>query len=387
MKLSPLFLLLMACSSDPPTEAVSSPQPIDQGWLPSLIQSPSLLDPLLAADQSGWVALHAANWQAKGNSAPTENRLREREAHVHGRIRRLAAVAWVRHAIVRKQRGDAVEAATYHAIAHAVALDAGMGELIPTLGAAQNLDPEGAALVALSAEAVPPETLGPRAACLARHRKHRPHPLPESGLCADLLTVAGLVIDPFAPTTQALSFLAPPLPHGFEGAVFSDRWTADGAPGQVPGLDLSIRAGSEATRDQIRSFDAVFDEHLRRWREAAPTEGQGLEADLALGPLARTRLLTSRAEASLDAGDPEAALAAALMAHDPSSANSPGPRNPPETYLVLAEARLHLGHHREALDALAPLRDTWPTLIPTIELVNDLVVLESLGRDGDSKEH
>jgi hypothetical protein len=385
--LAPLLLLLLACTNDPPTESAAAPQPIDLGWLPTLIHNPSLLDPLLASDQAGWVALHAANWQAKGNTAPAESRLRERESHVHDRIRRLTAIAWVRHAIVQKQRGDAENAAFYHAIAHAVALDAGMGSLIPSLGAAQHLDPEGAALVALSAEVVPPETLGPRAACLARHRKHRPKVLPEEGLCGDLLATAHISVDPFAATSRALSFPSPALPNGFEGAVFSARWIADSPAGDVPGLDLSIRPGSEATREQIRSFDASFDEHLRRWREAAPPEGQGLESELALGPLARTRLLTNLAEVSMDAGDPEAALSAALMAHDPSSANAPGPRNPPETYLVLAEARLHLGHHREALDALAPLRDSWPTLIPTIELVNDLVVLESLGRDGDSKEH
>jgi hypothetical protein len=52
----------------------------------------------------------------------------------------------------------------------------------------------------------------------------------------------------------------------------------------------------------------------------------------------------------------------------------------------MAEAALRTGRAREALDALTPLRDGWPEVLPVIELINDLVVLDSLGEVGQSSE-
>lgn len=120
-------------------------------------------------------------------------------------------------------------------------------------------------------------------------------------------------------------------------------------------------------------------------KENGQPEGLALAEDLGLLRQFSQRWLVTRARAALLEDRPEQAeayLTAALHPTDPSV----GPANPPELYVLLAEARMRQGRAREALTALQELVRLHPEAIGVREALANLVALRSMGRGADSKE-
>lgn len=393
------LILLLACAEGPAPAPALDPAAdavVDAGWIPQLMREPAAFDRLVAADHAGWVAVHGADWRAEASAPGPAARLRERRAETLDQALRLHALAWDTLAARWAARGAPAEAAVVRAVAEAAAVDAGLprvGAEAPLTGA---LSPDAAALRAWSAEVEPPE-VGPLTGCLRAHLAARAQG--EVARCPALAAATPPLPDPFALQSARLAWRSGPgagpmVPdHNLEHAVFSERWlggpaeAAGGALGPALGFTLREATEAQAVRDAVHALDSALDGHAARWRSEAPPEGKALEGELDLLGLWRSRALTAEAAALLAEGRPEPAAAALSLALDATQGRALSPRNTPELRLLSAEAALRAGRSREALDALAPLREAWPELQGIVEIIDDIVVLESLGRVGQSQEH
>ncbi len=137
--------------------------------------------------------------------------------------------------------------------------------------------------------------------------------------------------------------------------------------------------------ESVRALDAYIDSQRAELVARAPDEGKELMEALGLAERLRQEVLTARAHA-LVATQPELALALADIAWDATDRRV-GPRNLPSTASVRARALLAAGRPREALDALEPLIAAFPEAAGAREWVADLVVLQHMGRAGNSKEN
>jgi len=394
------MILLVACSGSGPAEvepAAPADPAVDAGWIPALMAAPASFDALVAEDHAGWVAVHAGDWRATGAAPGPQARLRERRGATLDHALRLHVTAWDTLAARWETRGAPGEAAVVRAVARAARVDAGLPpdpQAPPATGA--RLSPDAAALSAWSGELDPPE-MGPLTGCLRIHHAARASGGPAS--CPALAALTPPLPDPFAVQTARLTWRAGPgqgpvMPdNNLQHAVFSERWLggpaeiAGGALGPALGLDLSGAADAQAVRDAVHAMDGALDTAAARWRSAAPAEGRALESELDLVGLWRSRALTAAAADLLGQDRPEPAAAALQLALDATQGRALSPRNTPELRLLAAEAALRTGRSREALDALAPLRAAWPEVQTIVDIIDDVVVLESLGRVGESHEH
>ena len=145
--------------------------------------------------------------------------------------------------------------------------------------------------------------------------------------------------------------------------------------------------GPQAPRERVRALDHALDAWTSARHDTASVDGQALLDDLRLVSQIRAQILLAWTRQALDAGLPHQATAYALLAHDVEHARTIGPLNPPRLFALAAEASLRTGRTREALDFLAVLQATLPTVKGLDETVSDLAVLQGLGRQGDSKEN
>jgi len=191
--------------------------------------------------------------------------------------------------------------------------------------------------------------------------------------------------------------------------IFSSSWSAADADAQAsadpsgrtmgpggPTLDALglVRAlppeddgEVEWARQRVRDLDEALDGWQKPAADAASPDGASLLADLDLVGVYRSQVLVAWTREALLADRPHVALATAQLALDASSARRVGPRNTPELFALLAEANLRTGRTREALDSLQPLQSAFPLVHGLDETIGDLVILEGLGRLGDSKEN
>ncbi len=152
------------------------------------------------------------------------------------------------------------------------------------------------------------------------------------------------------------------------------------------GLDPHHSDDVQGAREEVRSLDAGLD----LWREDlisnASDEGAALIEDLGLVRHFRQEWLITRARYAILQSRPHQSLAFLELARDVTS-NEVGPSNNPQLYALLAETHLLLGHTREAMDALQILSVAHPEVTALKEVTGDLVVLEGLDSQGDSKEN
>jgi len=152
------------------------------------------------------------------------------------------------------------------------------------------------------------------------------------------------------------------------------------------GLDPHHSDDVQAAREEVRSLDAGLDSWREELMENAGDEGAALIDDLGVVAHFRQEWLITRARFALLQNRPQQALAYLELARDATS-NKVGPKNNPQLYALLAETQLLLGHTRQALDALEILSVAHPEVTALKEVTGDLVVLETLDSQGDSKEN
>jgi hypothetical protein len=376
--------VLVGCGAP---ELPAAPAPLapsaDPGWIPTLMADPARFDALIADDRDGWVELHRGGWPrvspgsagGAGPPGPAARRLALRRAALSRALLRVSTEAWRQWAAGWARRGDPALLSGVEAAAAAAAADA-----------------EAAAAGLPAARVRPP---GPLADCHAAHLAARSAgQLPsEGGPCAALASASPPLPDPFLPATLVVLHPIPDL-GGLDPlaqVALSARWARadEGPSGALAadlGLQLAAAADLQAVRDQVHALDAALEERAAGWAAAAGPGGVELERDLQLVGLWRAEALRVGAEDLLAAGRPAEASAALMLAFDATQTRTVSPRSSAALRLAMAEAALRTGRAREALDALTPLRDGWPEVLPVIELINDLVVLDSLGEVGQSSE-
>ena len=168
-------------------------------------------------------------------------------------------------------------------------------------------------------------------------------------------------------------------------------------PGEVGALNPSIRRlgvgidphhsdDVQAAREEVRSLDAGLDLWEADMVSQAGDQGRALLKELDIVRHFRHEWLVTRARLALLQHRPNQALAYLELGRDVTS-NKAGPHNNPQLFALLAETQLLLGHTREALDALEILSVAHPEVSSLKEVTGDLVVLETLDSQGDSKEN
>jgi hypothetical protein len=377
VRIAALLGLLVGCAGPEAPEV--APAAADPGWIPTLMADPARFDALVAEDREGWVSLHRGGWpgpaQVGEAGGPAARRLALRRAELARALLRVSTEAWRLWAEGWARRGDPALLSGVQAAASAVNTDGG------------------AVLAGVASPPVPAG--GALAACHAAHLEARAaRQLPaEGGPCAALTAASPPLPDPFLPATLVVLHPVPDLDglDPLSQVALSARWASPaeppaGALAATLGLRLSAAADLQAVRDQVHALDAALDERARGWAAAAGPGGVELERDLQLVGLWRSEALRVEAEALLAAGRPTEAGAALMLAFDATQTRGLSPRSSAALRLAMAEAALRTGRAREALDALTPLREGWPELLPVIELINDLVVLDSLGEVGQSSE-
>ena len=155
------------------------------------------------------------------------------------------------------------------------------------------------------------------------------------------------------------------------------------------GLDHELPTTDDAdwARSQVRQLDAGLDAWAAQARESANADGVALLDDLQLVRIYRSRVLLALGRKALLAEHPWQALAFAQLALDLEDSRGVNHVNHPGLQAIIIEAQLRTGHTREALDAVQPLLDTYPTLTGLDEVLGDLAILQGLDRYGDSKEN
>jgi hypothetical protein len=155
------------------------------------------------------------------------------------------------------------------------------------------------------------------------------------------------------------------------------------------GLDSELPANDDAdwARGQVRLLDTALDAWAARAREEASPDGVALLDDLQLVRIFRSRVLLALGRKALLAQHPWQALSFAQLALDLESSRGINHVNHPGLQAIIIEAQLRTGHTREALDAIQPLLEAYPTLTGLDEVLGDLAILQGLDRYGDSKEN
>ena len=152
------------------------------------------------------------------------------------------------------------------------------------------------------------------------------------------------------------------------------------------GIDPHHSDDVNAAREEVRSLDAGLDLWREDLHELATEEGRALMEELDIVDHFRHEWLITRARLALLQHRPHQALAYLELGRDVTGAGA-GPQNNPQLFALLAETYLLLGRSREALDALDALSVLHPEIKGLKEVTGDLVVLETLDSQGDSKEN
>lgn len=154
-------------------------------------------------------------------------------------------------------------------------------------------------------------------------------------------------------------------------------------------LGVSPVVGPTDAPDAARTMASALDAALAAWSakilDQAPPEGEALARELAVVARLRQQWLLARTRVELGADHPKLAGVLVQLAEDRDRAGI-GPGNDPSLWVLRAHAELANGHFREALDALHAVVEAFPHAKGIEETLSDLVVLDGLGKPGDSKE-
>jgi len=390
--------LLAACSTETtPPPPPAAPSPLDQSWITTVVAEPQAFAQLIdAGPRDAWVAYHQGDWSAAARLARDfglRARAEAQQAQLYEDLAGLEAEAWPLLASRWQERDPSVSDGPLPFLAALVLARAGQG---PSALATPGLDPDQrAAIEALSGgPALSPEAaLDPRGclkASIAIWRGEHSGPVcphrqalligGEERFTNPLAIAAGASLAKRAAQTSATPS------EGLAASLFGDAW----APSTLAGLDLPDAGSSDdvqAARERARAFDAALETWSASLQERSTEDGRALLADLRLVEAARNRVLVDWARQALAEGHPHQAAAWLMLAHDVEQGRSIGPLNPPQRFALAARADLQTGRARQALDHLDALDGTVPELPALVEALGDLVVLEGLGRGGDSKEH
>ncbi len=424
------------CAS--PEAEVAIPADTVSGWMAELARHPERFAEVTGGEQrDGWVALHShryeAAWQAfEGTGAPTAQARAALDLEVlYTDLDRMSAHAWRRFLDAWSARDQlppdsaARSVGALSAWCHGGSTEPWGADLAPDATGAVAVAhlTAGGSLTDVTGEG-PVET---RLRLHAGARAQQPEALEQLGRAAlEPLVVeqadgfARTFYDPCLYATQAAVWRARAT-ASLQGADW--RALASAAAGddirhhlfaawqtpadlrsgvQAPSagligahVELAASAGlgpltaeddRQLAREEARALDAGLADWHDRVGESGTKAGRALLDELALLQRLRQHLLVARARLALDAGHERQALAYLEHGYDAAS-RGVGPSNSPAQLALLGEARLRLGHTREALDALQILVEARPDVVGITETVSALAALEGLARRGDSKEH
>lgn len=430
---SPLLgaaLWAAACSGPPPEPTGPAPT----GWLATVTASASAVPDLIAASSSeGWVAVHrhdhaAAHAAFSGTASVPASSAAWALQRRHQQIDRLADRVtrdlldlWRAAGSLPADDQGVLALEGLQAWCHGTpqARSAVLGRLPAPTGAD---DPWSGLRAALADQPLRPEATDPFSRRLELHSRARSGDIEalEQALATPVLEHSedGLVrrwFDPCAhqalaagwgqrASAEAVPSLLAALDAGaLDGALFmpwsdaadlraalSLQPSPDEVLAHLPSLSSSglgrldlAAATPEDARRAARALTAALD----RWRaEAAHAPGGPIALELQIFERQRALWVTVRADDWLRHARPDLAMAVLEPALDASNPEV-SPLNPPELFLLLAEARVATGRARQALDALRPLADIDRSLTGLHELLADLAVVQGIHRQGDSKEN
>jgi hypothetical protein len=381
----------------------AAPPVVAAGWLDEVAYHPEAFAALTAEHRDGWVALHDGDALAASRAFGTGE-------HVGATRAAIALATW----------HDDV--ATLTAGVHA-ALWARWSEEAGRSGAAP-LPPDAAwlALVSGTCAAADPGPAAPDdvRAHFATHRTAREEGdterlaglgeapvrvVPGGGFerrswdpCVDA-ALAEVWTDRATGGTGAWTSVRPDPQHHLAWTFLAawptvDAWVDGVQRGESPGyvgpgaaeIDaLGVTepgATADEARDRVARLGAALDAVGARVLDQAPAEGSALVAELGLVERWREALALAFARRALQAGHPTAAAVWLRSVARPGT----GLRPAPSVGVLLAWAELRTGHTREALAALHAVSAHQPGLRGVEDVLSDLVVLEGLGKPGDSKE-
>ena len=420
-----LLVAALGCGTEQPELPPPTPS-----WVATLATDASTFTAVMEPGRDGWIALHANDPRQAvslfADQAHTRARAEWQLAVLHADLASLSAAAHLSLFTAWEARGTLPESGVLMTIAAlSEQCDGGTGARW-----ASRADGAGAALVtSVAANGGRPWELStaPRDAVEVRmglHQRARAGDLEalEKASLTPLLSETGdgftrELYDPCAHSSLSAGWskrvatslaaedwrgAAAWADDGMSGLLFSPWATADelretmataaapGLPGSVQPLGLPANLPGDAdipdaARDEVRSLgDALTTEH-EALAAAGSEDGLALLAELGLEDRFRQEVLVVRARAALAADRPAQALAYLELARDVTD-HAVGPLNSASLFVLMASANLRLGHTREALDTLTPAAAHVPAAAGVREIVADLAVLQSLDRQGDSKE-
>lgn len=409
-----LAVWLLACSPSSdrgPSPTAAVPEPDALGWISQVALEPSAFATFVEPERQGWAALHAHRYlEAHEHLAQPVHRARAawHLAVLHGDLSRLTGHAHDRLYREWEARGSLPEAA--RPVASLAARCTGVGD-----PQHWTPDPVEAPLHALELPAGHPWS-----SRAAQHRRalEDPTALAEPEALVHETTASGFerqLHDPCVHSTLETYWLirladdlggpwveqADAWTRGFGGRLFAPWLTASALaadlarqpPPALLGLGPHLAQlpppgtddAPQPAREVVARLDADLLPLAKALEQTASPEGRALLADLGLVDAYRQDLLILHARRALLDDRPHQASVLLRLAQDPDHL-APGPRNPPELFVLLAEALLRTGREREALDALHPLLSSHPELRPLVEVIGDLTVLRGLERSGDARE-
>ena len=392
-------LVLVGCAGGPQPEQEPTRE-VPAGWGQLITEQPDEVLAMLTADESGWAALHRGELvSAVGASAVVAARA-QRDLHAtEAVLLKLHTVAAVELAKTWADRAGLPEGTALHTWAALAAADQGQptAELL-ALAPAPHAQGWAALHKALADHSDLPtlasQVPGPLGDCLAAHAQSRAQGVAlAENACPDAFLVeadgARSFADPLAMRTRHLGQDLEPLPETeLSSVLFSAAWGAQdladpsgGPTARRLGLDQADTA--EDALVQVQAATAVLD----AWRPGDDAPGARLSADLDVMGVYRAHLLTDWALTRVST--PVASHEALRALLDADAGLELGPTHPPRMLAAEALSAVRAGHVRSALPslrALEPLSLILRELPALTELVNDLQVVTTLGRGGDSKE-
>lgn len=383
----------LACAPEPPgpggADAVAAG--VDAVWAVSLADHPDAFEALTAGARPGWVLLHGHRAAAAFSEFPPRSA---------GAARAAVAAATLDEDVAALARE--VHAATWSTWGARAAA-----------GAAASPPPEAAWLAPWAAACDAPPPLPPAAAAHRDAVRDAVDARNLEALTARLRAPLGdgaqPIFDPCAAATSASLWRALATGGGPWGelsvgddpaasflAAWPDRDTlaaglaAGAPPGRIgPGAPLVAALGADGAgvtaddaRDRASALEASLLAVSARILDQAPPDGSALASGLGLVERWREQLALALARDALADGHPAAAAVWVRSVERPPD----GLATDPSGAVLLARAELAQGHAREALTALHAAVERDPGLAALEEVLSDLVVLEGLGRPGDSKE-
>jgi len=343
-------------------------------WVAEVVNRPERFTERVAAHREGWVAFQRNDWPAaRAAGGDPAARAGAELARFYAVLDRANDLAWSRLVTRWSARG----------------LAPGLLQRLADASGPVPIDSPGL----LGSDVPGADALGSR---VALHQQVRAGQAPAAALVE--LATRPMLVEPVAETGQSREIEDPwmletlamaeraALAPATDDTLFSGRLDGSGGFPALPAPVNDALADGDACRAKVRAIDAELD----AWRTAlaggAGPDGRALLDDLRLVDSTRARALVDMAVAALEAQRPACALALGQLALDHESPRAIGPVNSPTLFAVVATAQLYTGRTREALDAIEPIRATYPAVAALDETVNTLVVLEGIDRRGDSRE-